>query len=723
MVCRSRVIIYGFLAGLSLVSEASAQNTSKKEVLTKGTSKNKFSKQIASEQIVVKGSRALVTSAATKTSTPLIDTPQAVTVITRQDMDQRGVLSLNQALRYVAGVTPDLRGGSATRYDLYSLRGFTIPNFLDGLRQQGSPLGYAVPQVDTSRLDSIEVLKGPASALYGQSSPGGLVAMSSKLPTKKDSYGSLEATGGGYDLYRVDGDIGGSLTKNGFVRYRLYGTANGSHSQLTYTKNRRYSISPAITFGGDGPTTLTLLGNFQDDPKNNAYGGVPIKGSLYRASYGYIPQNFYVGDPNYEQFDRRHWAATYIFNHKFNKNWSFSTRGRHDDIHADYKSIYSTAYVDQTTVNRYAIFANERLSNYAFDSQIKGHFFTGPFEHDLMTGFDYQKSHATEVTGYGSVSAINLLSPVYGINFTRPKASAAYDIQSHQIGLYAQDQISYDGFHFTGSIRNDWYRSTQTNTLSNKTTPQSSEPITWRVAGLYHFKFGLAPYVSYSTSFQPQSGIVSDDGGKTTRQANPTRGKQLEGGVKYQIPGLPVLLTATGFHIEQTNVLTAVGNLGYSTESAKVHSDGFEFEAHADLTEGLSITAAVSRQKIRSSSTNLPLVGSGKGNASLFTAYTFHHGPLQGLGVGGGFRYVDQTYGGKWGTGPVYTPSYILGDAMLSYDFSHLGGYYRGLSIRASMRNLAGTRYVTNCMTSGTSAGWCWYGERRTGQVTVGYRW
>ena len=108
---------------------------------------------------------------------------------------------------------------------------------------------------------------------------------------------------------------------------------------------------------------------------------------------------------------------------------------------------------------------------------------------------------------------------------------------------------------------------------------------------------------------------------------------------------------------------------------------------------------------------------------SLFTAYTFHHGPLQGLGVGGGFRYVDQTYGGKWGTGPVYTPSYILGDAMLSYDFSHLGGNYRGLNIRASMRNLAGTRYVTNCMTSGISAGWYWYGERRTGQVTVGYNW
>lgn len=199
-------------------------------------------------------------SSGTKTNTPLVNTAQSITVISRHEMDNRGVLNLNQAIRYIAGVLPDQRGATATRYDLFTLRGFTVPTFLDGLKEQSSPNGYATAQTDTSRLDRIEVLKGPSSALYGQSSPGGLVALSSKLPTEDRFYGGLTATGGSFDLYRVDGDIGGWATKDGFVRYRLYGTANGSHSQLSQTVNRRYSISPAITFGGGWADNIYAAG-------------------------------------------------------------------------------------------------------------------------------------------------------------------------------------------------------------------------------------------------------------------------------------------------------------------------------------------------------------------------------------------------------------------------------------------------------------------------------
>lgn len=120
------------------------------------------------------GRSSVMASSATKTNTPLVETAQSVTVITRDEMDTRGVLTLNQAVRYAAGITADTRGGEGTRYDLFDLRGFTVPTFLDGLKLQDSPMGFAIAQTDTSRLERVELLKGPASALYGQSSPGGL---------------------------------------------------------------------------------------------------------------------------------------------------------------------------------------------------------------------------------------------------------------------------------------------------------------------------------------------------------------------------------------------------------------------------------------------------------------------------------------------------------------------------------------------------------------------
>lgn len=285
------------------------------------------------EQIEVRGRKAsTIASSATKTNTPLVETAQSVTVITRDEMDVRGVLTLNQAVRYAAGITADTRGGEGTRYDLFDLRGFTVPTFLDGLKFQDSPTGFAVAQTDTSRLERVELLKGPASALYGQSSPGGLTALSSKLPTDQRFYGGVTTTGGMFDLYRVDADVGGFATDDGLVRYRIYGTVNGQHTQLSKTGSRRFSISPAFTFGGDGPTTLTLLGNYQYDPESGSYGGVPLVGSLRRASYGFLPRNFYDGDVPSEKFNRRQGAITYIFNHRFNDDWSFSTRGRYDDI-------------------------------------------------------------------------------------------------------------------------------------------------------------------------------------------------------------------------------------------------------------------------------------------------------------------------------------------------------------------------------------------------------
>ncbi|GBR71877.1 TonB-dependent siderophore receptor [Gluconobacter kanchanaburiensis] len=665
-------------------------------------------------------------SSATKSDTPLIETAQSVTVITRNEMDIRNVLNLNQAVRYTAGITPDLRGGGVgTRYDQFALRGFSAPTFLDGLKLQGSPTGYAVAQTDTSRLERVEVLKGPASALYGQSSPGGLVALSSKIATDQRSYGSVNATGGMFDLYRVDADVGGFVTDNGFVRYRVNGTINGQHSQLARTGSRRFSISPSFTFGGDGPTTLTILGNYQYDPENGTYGGVPLVGSLKRAPFGFLPRNFYDGDSSFEKYNRRHGSITYIFNHRFNQDWSFSTRGRYDDIKTQYRSVYDGGYyISDDTLARSAIATNEHTHNLTFDSQFKGKVRTGPLQHSMMFGFDYMQQSASEVGFFGSAPSMNVFHPNYRMAIPTPSPWVNYDTDSHQAGIYGQDEIHWRRLILTGSIRNDWYRSHQTDNLYHSTTNQSPSQITWRASGLYHFDFGLAPYISYSTSFQPQSGSVSTDGGKTVRQARPSVGKQLEGGLKYQLPGTSLLLTAAGFHIEQTNVLVGIGNTGYNAESGLVHSDGFEFEAHAEPFHNLVLTAAVSIQKVHDDSTGKPLIQSGKGNASLFAFYTMPSGPAKGLGFGGGMRYSNKSYGGEASYGSVWVPQYAVFDASVRYDLSNLSRSLHGWNVGASVRNLFDKNFIANCL-SYASYGqeFCYYGERRNAQANIGFNW
>ncbi|MFT9315814.1 MAG: TonB-dependent siderophore receptor [Acetobacter orientalis] len=682
----------------------------------------------ASESVEVRGRRiSTIASSATKSDTPLIETAQSVTVITRNEMNIRGVLNLNQAIRYAAGITSDLRGGGVgTRYDQFQLRGFTVPTFLDGLKLQPST-GYATAQTDTSRLERVEVLKGPSSALYGQSSPGGLVALSSKTPLDQKFYGDIAATGGSFDLYRVDADVGGYATKDGFVRYRLYGTANGQHSQLSRTGSRRFSISPSFSFGGNGPTTLTLIGNYQYDPENGTYGGAPLLGSLVRAPFGYLPRNFYDGDASFEKFNRRQGAITYILNHQFNKDWSFSTRGRYDDIMAQYRSVYDSGYyTGPTTLARSAIQTNEHTHNLAFDSAFKGKVYTGPLTHSMMFGFDYMQQSASEVGLYGSAESMDVLHPNYHMAYPTLSPWINYQTDSHQIGVYGQDEIRYKGLVLTGSLRNDWYRSNQLNRANNETTKQAPSQITWRASGLYHFNFGLAPYISYSTSFQPQSGLVSSNGGANLRQADPSLGKQLEGGLKYQIPGTSVLFTVAGFHIEQSNVLVPVTGQAYNTQSGKVHSDGFEFEAHAEPYKNFDITASISIQKVKDTSTGKPLMQSGKGNAALFAFYTLPSGPMKGFGFGGGMRYTAKAYAGEssYGQGSVWVPQYAVFDGSLRYDLSQLSPSLHGWSLAASVRNLFDKKYIGNCMSYASyGQAWCYYGERRNAQGTVSFSW
>ncbi|WP_243444039.1 TonB-dependent siderophore receptor [Asaia prunellae] len=241
--------------------------------------------------------------------------------------------------------------------------------------------------------------------------------------------------------------------------------------------------------------------------------------------------------------------------------------------------------------------------------------------------------------------------------------------------------------------------------------------------------------MSYSTSFQPQTGLVSGDGGKTTHTPSPSLGKQLEGGVKYQIPGTPILLSAAGFHLMQTNVIVTAGNMPWGTQSGLVHSDGFEVEGHVNSWHNLQIDAAVGTQDVHDDSTGHPLVQSNKGSATFFAMYTLPHGSLAGVGLGAGVRYVMSGYGGQGAArttivqgmsipgGSVTVPGYTLFDGSLRYDLGKSSPGLRGWVLQASVRNIFDRKFISSCFSFGSPSGWCWYGERRNAQGSIGFSW
>ncbi|MDF0489321.1 TonB-dependent siderophore receptor [Sphingomonas sp. H39-1-10] len=687
------------------------------------------------DTIVVTGARPRTeSSAGTKNAAPIAETPQSISVLSASDIADLGVANLNQALRFVAGVTTEQRGSSAEVYDQFKLRGFDAPQFLDGLKLIDGA-AYLSPQVDVSRLDRIEIVKGPASVLYGQSGPGGLVALTSKLPLDEDFYGAVAGTYGTYDLYRVDGDVGGRAGSS--VRWRVYGSVNGAHTQQTFSRRERETISGAVTIDLDNATKLTLLGAYSHDPQNGSYGVFPASGTLLANPNGQLPTDRDFGEPgNY--FKRDQVAGTYILTHELNPDWGIRASGRYQHATSRLGIVYAAGPLagDPNSVmfNRASYATRERSDSWVFDNQVHGRFTTGAIKHDVLFGVDYQTGTARDHYAFGGATPLNGYAPAYGtmpvpqspeqvpanfgVNTIRPR--------SKQVGVYAQDEMSIGGLRVTLSGRQDW--------AAVRPAPdaavQNTEKFTYRAGALYKTAFGLAPYVSYSTSFEP-NGTINTVGGATVT-AKPSEGKQLEAGAKYLVPGTNILLTAAWFRIDQTNVIVTNPVTQITSQSGRYRSTGVEIEANAPLPYGFNARLAFSRQKVRNTADADPskigdgILGVGRGNTTFNLEWAPREGGLKGFAIGGAVRHVDSIYAGSYtnAAGALLTrqstPGFTVFDGLLRYDLGGASDRLQGLALSVNAANILDKKYVTTCY---LDYQWCWYGNRRTVQGTISYKW
>lgn len=666
---------------------------------------------VEEDSYVAKTSRA-----ATKTATGLIETPQAVSVVTETELEARNVQSVGEAIRYNSGVLGDYWGGADLRYDKTLIRGFDAAQYLNGLKlSEGHFAGLGRPE--PYGLQRVEVLKGPSSVLYGQNAPGGLVNLVSKKPTA-ETIREVNLSVGNFERRQGSFDMAGALDAEGEAQYRLVGLARESGTQTDHGKNDRQFIAPSFSWEPSEDTKLTILGSYLREDLGNQVNVLPPIGTLTSASFGKIPTSFYAGEPSFDQFIRTSKSIGYEFQHDFDDVWTFRQNLRYDRQDADYRYVsYSGKPLVGTTMARKRTFIDQNLGSFAVDNQAEAVFSAGAVDHDVMIGLDYRDIDTSFRFGTASASSLDIANPVYGASVLMPKTTRSEQSDQHQTGFYLQDQMRLDKWAFTLSGRYDIVDSSTLNRLKNTVVDQDDEKFTWRTGLVYLADNGLAPYVSYSTSFEPTPG--SDFDGNAFE---PTTGTQYEVGIKYQPVGFESFITLSAYDLTQENVTTSDPiNTGFDVQTGETRVRGIELEGVAALSESLSLKASYTYMNGEVTKSN-----DYKGNipaqiprhlANLWGDYTFANGPLSGFGLGAGVRYVDNRFGDM--ANRMELPSTTLFDAAIRYDFEELDSDLKGLSLSVNASNLFDKTYVGQC----ASTKFCQYGARRTVIASLGYKW
>jgi len=647
---------------------------------------------------------------ATKTDTPIAETPQSVSVVVRDQIVDQGANNLREALQYTPGIVGTETGDVPT----FAIRGFnaygdTGSFYLDGTKYatnmyQGQPELYG--------LERIELLRGPASILYGTSSPGGVINMVSKRPTLIPLH-QLNVEYGGFDRKTVSGDFGGRLTDDGAWSYRLTGLMQDSDTSVQHVPDDRTFLAPALTWAPSDDTSLTLLASYRKTRTRYLY-GLPSAGTLEATASGKIPRRRFIGDPDHDRYDEEAYSAGYLLKHRLSGRVQFSQTLRYEKsrTNLDYATYRSYADAAGSVINRGFSARTIDAHALALDSNATIDWGTDAFANKTLVGFDYVKQHQDDGRWNYDISPLDVYDPGYGVSLTRYRTSvAAQKLFKENMGVYLQNQarISERWVALLGG-RYDWARIGNSPYSGEEDwTIEKSEKFTGRVGFVYLADNGLAPYASFSQSFEPASGVD-----RNGRQFKPTEGEQYEVGIRYPPTDSDTQVTASVYQLTQKNILTADSvDPDYSAQTGKARSRGFELEAKARLAGNLTVTAgyAYTLTKVLESrydgekGRQLPFTP--RHQFSLWVIYDNLLG-VHGLKVGGGARYVGSSKGFYYVDADVRP--YTLFDAMASYA---AGPWKFALNVR----NVANKRYVSNC-TYG-----CFYGEPRTVTGTVSYTW
>jgi iron complex outermembrane receptor protein len=625
-------------------------------------------------------------SSATKTDTPIMETPVSIQVVPRAVMDDQKTSRIKDALENVSGVRTQSTLGMGTGF---ILRGFrTSSTYRNGLL---AGFGGLQSEFDTSNLESIEVLKGPASVLYGRAEPGGLVNVTTKKPLDSPYY-SLEQQIGSYDFYRTQWDATGPVTDDKSVLYRFTGSYQNNNSFRDFISDDRVNAAGAVTWKLTDATDMTLSvegmeQNFQADL------GVPVIGKRPAS----VPINrSYGSDPN-DPLDNQ--SKVYVgteINHRFNEDWAIHSRFLANLEHADQIFInpapaFGNAFqADGHTLNRNIFYQSTDVETYHTNLDLTGKFDIGPTQHQTLVGFDYFQQRSDyaifgDFINPNPALALDIFNPRYGIspalfqnayNTTNFPGTNLTISENEWYGAYFQDHITlWDKLHIMGGGRYDWAKTG--NVTADSANVSAAAPIPFRkdegfsprVGILYQPIKELGVYGNWTTSFGANNAPAAD--GKTFE---PQIGEQFEAGVKTQLFDERLIATLAYYHLTKDNILVndlSTPNL-FDKLANKQRSQGIELDLTGHVTDALSLVGSYAYTDARivkdftggtqgNRANNIP-----EHSGSMWLKYDLNgYAVLRGLSFGLGGIAAGQREGDN--ANSFQMPGYVRMDAFAAY--------------------------------------------------------
>lgn len=653
----------------------------------------------------VSGYVATAAGTATKTDTPIIETPQSISVVTRDQITDIHAQSLRDVLGYTAGVIATEADDRLT--DTFVLRGFQISGstFRDGMRYMSNI--YDGTQ-EPYGMERVEVLRGASSVLFGQAAPGGIINVVSKLPTREELH-EIKAETGSNDRHQLATDHGGALTDT--LSYRFTALQRKSDTTTDHVPDDRTYIAPSLTWQPDDATSLTLLASYQKSRTAYVY-GLPAEGTVLPNPNGHISRHTFTGEPGYDKSVITAWDIGYRFEHAFNDDLKVRQNLRYFESENDMPSVWLDSFIDpqMTTVARGAQDRVDDSRNFVVDTQLEARFHHQRVEQTVLAGVDYGDRHLQTDRYDYDLTPLNVFNPVYGGTFTaRGPAPFSSRNRTRQSGIYLQDQIKFDEkWVLLLGGRQDWAKQKEDALYGNDRSRQDSDAFTTRVGLVYLADNGLAPFVSYSESFEPQAGRS-----RAGQDFDPTEGEQYEIGIRYQPPGSNALYSAALYQLTRSNVLTTDPvDTNFQVQTGEIRSRGLELEAKADIGSNASVTASYAYTQAEVTKSNSGNEGQKTGGMprnmfSVWGDYRFGQvGPGE-LRAGTGVRYVDEVPG-LFST-RIVAPSYTLVDAMLGYA---MGPW----DLTLNVTNLTDEDYLSYTYAA-------FYGAERQVTAGVAYRW
>ncbi|EAR61856.1 TonB-dependent siderophore receptor [Neptuniibacter caesariensis] len=627
-----------------------------------------------------------------KVGAPIEELPYSVAVIDQDFIQSTGAKNIQDALLYTSGVNAG-NFGIDTRIDSAMVRGADPLKYLDGLRSHYSHYNNVRPSIFA--LEQVEVLKGPSSVLYGQSTVGGLVNAVSKRP-KEEQQGEFWAQVGSFDRKQLAADWTGAVDDEGKVLVRFVGLARDSGTQVDYADDDELLFMPSVTWRITDKTQITAIANYQkrEGAVNAMF--LPQQGTLDAHPLGFIDPSRFVGEPDWDKYDREQKALTLEFEHAFNESWRLKSVARYVDANTETREIFTAAPWGATAnasgdIVRRATMSDRSTEGFSIDTRVNGNFKIADTEHKLTLGIDHQDITTDEWNKYSQfTSSINLFNPVYGSlpvidpsDITDPDA-----VTTKQLGVYVADHIKIGNNIISTALRHD----------RADTNGSVKSALSKHLGYMYQFDSGISPYVSYSESFEPNTD--SDGAGGILE---PTEGEQMEYGVKYLSPDSSTSVTLAYFEIEETGRVSSGSTPGGLAQS-NAEIDGWELEARKNWDR---FSVLFNYSDLNTKDENGPRIPYlSERQASLWSHYQFPSNWKAGFGV----RYTGDTVG--WGgTGPA-VPGVTLLDAMVGYE---TGDW----EFTADVKNLTNKTYVAWCRSAGTD---CGYGEKLNATLNARYK-